>query len=298
MEEVHPKVVVTGGAGFIGSSLVEALIHMGATVIVIDNLCSGTLENLFNFLDNPNLIFVKADLKKLPETFNVFNDCDIVFHLAANSDVQIGSSNTKIDFEDNLLATYNVLERIRRSKTCRKVLFTSTSTVYGDATQIPTPENYGQSNPISVYGASKLACESLILGYSNMFGIKSAIVRLANIIGPKSNHGIIYDLVEKLRLNLSTLEVLGDGKQDKSYLYIDDCINAIIVAYLSLEYNNSRIFNVGSEDKIDVRTVVHLIMQEMRVDHVKINFNLKTNDGRGWPGDVKYMLLDSSKIRH
>jgi UDP-glucose 4-epimerase len=293
----HTKLAVTGSAGFIGSSLVEALISRGATVVAIDSLCNSSLENIRHLLDNPNFIFVKADLKNLPDTFDVLDDCDAVFHLAANSDVRIGSFDTKIDFDNNLLATYNLLEKVRCSKSCRKILFTSTSTVYGDATQIPTPENYDQLIPVSLYGASKLACESLISGYSHIFGFQSAILRLANIVGPRNYHGIIFDFVRKLCVDPNSLEVLGDGKQNKSYLYVDDCIEAILATYLSLENNNIQIFNVGSEDKIDVFTIAHIITQEIGLDFVEIKCNCESKDGRGWRGDVKCMLLDSSKIK-
>jgi UDP-glucose 4-epimerase len=293
------KVAITGGAGFIGSALAEALVDTGANVIVIDNLCTGSLEHLTHLLDNPKFTFVKADLQNLPDTFNVIEDCDAVFHLAANPDVRIGFSDTRIDFDNNLLATYNLLEKIRRSRSCRKMIFTSTSTVYGDAEQIPTPEDYGPLVPISLYGASKLACESLISGYSHMFGFKSGILRLANIIGPASNHGVIIDFVRKLRLSPHLLEVLGDGKQNKSYLYIDDCIRAILLAYQSLDDKDKiiQIFNVGSEDKIEVSAIARIIAQEMRLDDLEINTRARADGGRGWSGDVKYMQLDTSKIK-
>jgi UDP-glucose 4-epimerase len=293
------KVAITGGAGFIGSALAEALVDSGVSVIVIDNLCTGSLDNLAHLLSNPNFTFVKADLRNLPDTFNVIEDCDAVFHLAANPDVRIGSSDTRIDFDNNLLATYNLLEKIRKSRSCRKMIFTSTSTVYGDAEQIPTPEDYGPLIPISLYGASKLACESLISGYSHMFGFKSAILRLANIIGPASNHGVIFDFVRKLRLDPHLLEVLGDGKQNKSYLYIDDCISAILLAYQSLDDKdkNVQIFNVGSEDRIEVSAIARIIAQEMALNNLEIHCRSRVNGGRGWSGDVKYMQLDTSKIK-
>ena len=295
------KIAVTGGAGFIGSALAKALVDTGVNVTVIDNLCTGSLKNLTHLLDNPNFTFVKADLTKLPDAFNVIEqDCDAVFHLAAHPDVRIGSSDTKIDFDNNLLATYNLLEKIRKSRTCKKMIFTSTSTVYGDAEQIPTPEDYGPLIPISLYGASKLACESLISGYSHMFGFKSAILRLANIIGPTSNHGVIFDFVRKLRLNPHFLEVLGDGKQNKSYLHIEDCIRAILLAYQSLDHKdkkNIQIFNVGSEDRIEVSAIAHIIAQEMELDDLEIYSRSMVNGGKGWSGDVKYMQLDTSKIK-
>jgi UDP-glucose 4-epimerase len=281
--------------------LAEALISRGAKVIAIDNLYNGKLENIAHMLDHPKFVFVRADLKNLPGSFDVLGDCETVFHLAANADVQIGSFDTNLDFDNNLLATRNLLEKIRKSRSCPKIIFTSTSTVYGEAKQIPTPEDYGPMMPISLYGASKLACESLISGYSHMFGFRSGILRLANIVGPFSLHGVTFDLLEKLRLDPYRLEVLGDGKQNKSYLYVNDCIKAILLVHRHLDNNDStkniQIFNVGSEDKVDVFTIIHIIAQEIGIKDIEVNCSHKLNDGRGWLGDVKDMLLDTSKIK-
>jgi UDP-glucose 4-epimerase len=296
------NIAITGGAGFIGRSLAEVLISSGANVIAIDNLSSGKLENIAHMLDHPNFFFVKADLKDLPDCSDIFDDCEAVFHLAANADVRIGSSDTNLDFDNNLLATRNLLEEIRKSRSCTKIIFTSTSTVYGEAKQVPTPEDYGKMMPISLYGASKLACESLISGYSHLFGFKSAILRLANIVGPFSHHGIIFDFLKKLRLDPYRLEVLGDGKQNKSYLYISDCIRAILLVYRYLDNNDSsnnniEVFNIGSEDNVDVFTIIDIIAKEFGFKDVEIDCSRELNDGRGWLGDVKYMLLDTSKIK-
>lgn len=290
------KVLVTGGAGFIGSSLVESLIRNDTRVAVIDNLSSGSLENISHLLEHPRFTFIKGDLLNLSDIREALESSDAVFHLAANPDARIGSSNTRIDFENNLLATYNLLEAVRRSRSCRKVIFTSTSTVYGDAEQIPTPEEYGPLKPISLYGASKLACESLISGYSHMFGIQSVILRLANIVGPRSGHGVIFDFIRKLHHNPHILEVLGDGTQCKSYLHIDDCTRAIIIAS-ELFDGNVEIYNVGSEDRIEVLAIANIVAEEMGFDCVEIRCKPTLHEGRGWTGDVKHMLLDISKIK-
>jgi UDP-glucose 4-epimerase len=223
------RVLVTGGAGFIGSHLVDALMARGYEVVVLDNLSNGSLKNITAWINDPRFTFVKGDLLRSSNIINVVKDCDVIFHLAANPEVRVGVVDTRIDYEQNILATYNLLEAMRKSCNCKRIVFASTSTVYGEAEVIPTPEDYGPLQPISLYGASKLACESLISGYAHMFGFKSVICRLANITGPRSNHGVIYDFVKKLSENPRVLKVLGDGTQCKSYLYVQDCVEAFLL---------------------------------------------------------------------
>ncbi|MGD1835094.1 MAG: NAD-dependent epimerase/dehydratase family protein [Nitrososphaeraceae archaeon] len=294
----YRQVAITGGAGFIGSSLAKRLINFGIKVVVIDNLSSGKIENLYSVIEHPNFTFIKEDLCNLSQDFDILKGCDVVFHLAANPDVRTGSSNTQVDFDNNILATYNLLNNIKKNNYCKNIIFTSTSAVYGDATIIPTPETYGPLMPISLYASSKLACESLISAYSHMFGFRSAILRFANVIGPTSNHGVIFDFIQKLKKDSSCLEILGDGNQTKSYLYIDDCLDAILLDYNKLSVNRVNIFNVGSDDKINVFNIANTIFKEMNIqDTVRIRHKYPVNQGRGWIGDVKYMLLDTSKIK-
>jgi UDP-glucose 4-epimerase len=292
----YQKVMVTGGAGFIGSSLVEELITRGKKVVVLDNLSSGNLENISHLLENSNLVFVEDDLSDPDKICKALEGCQIVFHLAASPDVRIGLSNTRIDFENNVVTTYNLLEAMRKTSTCKNIVFTSTSTIYGNAKKIPTPERYGPLKPISLYGSSKLACESYISGYSHMFGFGSAILRFANIIGPKSNHGVIFDFKKKLDNDPDFLEILGDGTQNKSYLYIDDCINGILTVSESLE-DETEIFNIGSENQVDVFTIANLVTKEMGLENVEIKLKSILKDGGGWLGDVKNMQLDVKKIK-
>ena len=178
----------------------------------------------------------------------------------------------------------------------KTVLFTSSSTVYGEASRIPTPEDYAPLKPISVYGSSKLACEALIVGYAYAYGFKAVIYRLANIIGPRSTHGVVYDFVRKLRKNPRELEVLGDGTQTKSYLFIDDCVDAMLVGLEKAE-SQVEVFNIGSEDQIDVKTIANIVISEMGLKNVRLRFTGGVNGGRGWVGDVKNMLLETSRIK-
>lgn len=284
------RILVTGGAGFIGSHLVDKLIELGNEVIVLDNLSSGKKEFIQKHFKNPNFKFYKVDLLK--EKINdYFKNVDEVWHLAANPDVRAALKDTKIDINQNILLTHNVLEAMRENDV-KKIFFTSSSTVYGEANKIPTPENYSPLMPISLYGSTKLACEALISSYCKTFDLNGIVFRLANIVGPRSTHGIIHDFINKLMKNPVELEILGDGNQRKSYLYIDDCIDAMITASENLK-GEFDVYNVGSEDWITVKEIAKIVCKKL-----KLNPEFKfTGEERGWKGDVPKMLLDISKIK-
>jgi len=276
------KVLVTGGAGFIGSHLVDVLVNDNK-VTVIDNLSSGKREYV-----NPKADFIEANLLT-DRIEDFFGEKNIVFHLAANPDVRIGAKNTKIHLEQNLMVTYKVLE-VMRKKGVKNIVFTSSSTVYGEA-PIPTPEDYGPLIPISLYGASKLACEALICSYCYTFDFQAWIYRFANVVGERSNHGVIYDFINKLRANPEELEILGNGDQTKSYIYIDDCVEAMLYGLKANEKVN--IFNIGSEDQITIKEIAETVGEEMGLKP-----QLKYTGGeRGWKGDVPIMLLSIEKLK-
>lgn len=283
------RILVTGGAGFIGSHLVDKLIKEGNEVIALDNLSSGKKEFIQQHFINSKFKFYEVDL--LTDKIDTyFLNVDEVWHLAANPDVRAALHDTRIDINQNILVTYNVLEAMRKNDV-KKIVFTSSSTVYGEAKQIPTPEDYAPLLPISLYGASKLACETLISAYCHTFDMKAVIFRLANIVGQMPTHGVIYDFVQKLRKNPNKLEILGDGNQKKSYLYIDDCIEAMLLA--NIFKKPVEIFNIGSEDWITVKEIAEIIAKKMN-SSPKFKF---TGGERGWKGDVPFMLLDVSKIK-
>ncbi|MEM2249196.1 MAG: NAD-dependent epimerase/dehydratase family protein [Candidatus Bathyarchaeia archaeon] len=290
------KILVTGGAGFIGSHLVDRLCKMGKDVIVFDNLSSGTIENVRKWLGSPGFRFIRGDLLSLEEVVKSINGCDTVFHLAANPEVRVGSENPQIHYEQNVLTTFNLLEAIRKVGVVKTLVFTSSSTVYGDAETIPTPEDYAPLKPLSTYGASKLAAEALISAYANTYGFKAIIYRLANIVGLRSQHGVIYDFIKRLRENPKRLEILGDGTQMKSYLHVEDCVDAILIG---LEASNERvsIFNVGSEDQIVVREIADIVCAKMGLKNVQYVFTGGVDGGRGWKGDVKVMLLNIKRLK-
>lgn len=284
------RAIVTGGAGFIGSHLVDRLVSLGLNVKVLDNLSTGSLENLKQSIDK--IEFVRGDITNLDDIADAFKDIDVVFHLAANPEVRIGDPN--IHFKQNVLGTCNVLEAVRFSS-IKYLVFTSSSTVYGDATVIPTVESYGPLKPISLYGAAKLAAESLISAYSYTFKFKSVVYRLANVVGPRLKHGVIYDFIEKLKKNSNELEILGDGTQSKSYLWIGDCIDGMLTGLNDVK-DFFEVYNLGSMDRVDVATIARIVVEEMGLGNVTFRCTGGVNGGRGWIGDVKYMLLDTSKL--
>jgi len=289
-------VLVTGGAGFIGSHVVDALMISGARVRVIDNLSGGTLDNIKRWIGEDSFEFIKGDLLNDRDLRGVINGCEVIFHLAANPEVKLGFSSPHIHFEQNVVATYRLLERLRNSETLDLLIFTSSSTVYGDAEEIPTSEDYGPLKPISVYGAAKLASEALISSFAHNFGFRAVICRLANIVGPRSRHGVIYDFIMKLQKNPRELEILGDGTQKKSYLYVDDFISALPIIMKNIS-SKVEVFNVGSEDWVDVKRIAEIIVEEMNLGDVVFRFTGGVNGGRGWKGDVKYMLLSVEKLK-
>ncbi len=291
------KAIVTGGAGFIGSYIVEELLSKGYEVIVIDDMSSGSRENLRRVIDDPNLRIVEADLKEPNNTWiDEFKSAEIVFHYAANPEVRVSSINPRIHFNENLLTTFNVLEASRQGSV-KYIVFASTSTVYGDAKKLPTPEDYHPLEPISVYGSVKLASEYLHITYSKLYGLKSLIIRYANVIGPRSNHGVIYDFILKLKKNPRRLEILGDGTQRKSYIYVADAVNGtLFLLEKFLERGRDyEIYNIGNTDWVTVREIADIVVEEMGLENVEYVYKPMTSDGRGWPGDVKIMLLDISK---
>jgi UDP-glucose 4-epimerase len=287
------KALVTGGCGFIGSHLVDYLVGEGSEVDVLDDLSAGHIGNIEKWESYAKCRFVRKDL--LTDELSIPTDCETIYHLAANPDVRIGSSSPKIHFDQNIVATYRLLEATRKSN-AEKFVFSSTSTVYGEAEQIPTSEDYGPLKPISTYGGSKLACEALISSYSYTYGIKSTIFRLANIIGSRSTHGIIFDLLQKLRNNPIELEILGDGSQTKSYLHVQDCVEGILTGNRR-SHSQVSIFNTGSEDQINVMKIAEIVCREAGFPGVKYKLYPATSDGRGWLGDVRFMRLDVSRLK-
>ncbi|MDD5144102.1 NAD-dependent epimerase/dehydratase family protein [Methanoregula sp.] len=283
--------VVTGGAGFIGSHLVDALVALGDRVVVIDSLVPGREETIAAHLRSGKVQLVKKDL--LGDGWqDALNGADRVYHLAADPDVRQSAMTPDPTFRNNIVATYRVLEAMR-AHSVPELVFTSTSTVYGNASVIPTPETYAPLEPVSVYGASKLACEALISAYSHSFSMRSWQFRFANIIGSRSGHGVITDFVRKLKENPKELEILGNGKQTKSYLEVTECIRAMEFA-IAHARDPVNTFNIGSEDWIDVVAIADIVTETMGLKGVHYRF---TGGELGWVGDVPKMQLSIEKLK-
>lgn len=282
------RIVVTGGAGFLGSHLVDRLVEEGHEVVVVDNLSSGRRE----FVNREAVLHVR-DLKD--PAWGVGIDGDVVFHFAANPEVRLSTTEPQVHFNENILATFHVLEWARQTGV-KTVVFASSSTVYGDAGVIPTPEEEPY-RPISVYGAAKAAGEIMCGTYARLYGVKCLAVRYANIIGPRLRHGVIYDFIMKLKKNPKVLEVLGDGTQSKSYLYVRDAVEATLAAWRKFEESglDYLALNVGNVDSVRVLEIAKIVAEVLGLAP-EIKLVPATPDGRGWPGDVKYMTLSISKL--
>jgi len=292
---MHDKIaLVTGGAGFIGSHIVDYLIRHGWYVRVVDNLSSGRIENLEHVKDNPNLEIAIVDLKDQKTIHKIIEDVKVVFHYAANPEVRVSTTHPRIHFNENIVATFNLLEAMRESSV-KYLVFASSSSVYGEPNTIPVPED-APLKPVSVYGASKVACEALIQVYSKLYGIKSVILRYANVIGPRLRHGVVYDFVQKLAKEPGKLEILGDGTQIRSFIYIDDAITATMLALNKLN-KQLEIYNVASEDWITIKQVADIVVETMGLKNVTYVYKPVLH-GIGWPGDVKRISLDISKLKN
>ncbi len=284
------KILVTGGAGFIGSHLVDRLAAEGHQVRVIDNLSSGRLENLAHRRDAEVII---GDLKNPQDVQKAVRGVDAVFHFAANPEVRVSTTNPDIHFNENVVATFNLLEAMRKNDVTQLV-FASSSSVYGEPDEIPVDEN-APLRPVSVYGASKAACEHLIHAYAKLYGFRAVALRYANVVGPRLRHGVIWDFVNKLRKNPHELEILGDGKQVRSYIYIDDAVEATVLAWKKTA-DTYAVYNVAAEDWITVDEVADLVIEAMGLTNVKKTYKPVLH-GIGWPGDVKKIALKIDKIK-
>ena len=284
------KYFVTGGAGFIGSHLVDKLIQMGE-VKVYDNLSSGKKEFIQHHFSNPEFSFVCVDLLDLDKLKKEMAGFDAVFHLAANPDASLGIKNTDLDLKQETIATYNVLESMRINN-IKKIIFSSSGTIYGETPVIPLPEDYGPVLPISLYGAGKVASEALITAFCNTFDMQCWIYRFANIVGDRGTHGVIYDFIHKLKKNPKELLILGDGTQEKPYLWVEDCVEGMIFGF---KHSSSQInlFNLGTNSSIDVNSIARMVVEEMGLENVKFKY---TGGNRGWRGDVPQVRFDVKKM--
>ena len=290
------KAFVTGGAGFIGSHLVSRLLESGNAdqVVVYDNFTSGQRSYLQALTNDRRLSVVEADLKDAGRVQEAMVGCDTIFHLAANPDIAKAITQPDIDFWEGTYLTQNVLEAMRQTGATH-IFYTSGSGVYGEDPAVDFPESYGPCIPISTYGASKLASESLIAAYCHMFGLVARVFRFANVVGPRQTHGVGYDFIRRLKMDSTALRILGDGTQRKSYVHVDDVLEAIfLVAAKAIK--PYEVFNVATDDYVTVRQIADLAvaMAGLRPEEVRYDF---TGGDRGWKGDVPIVRFDCSKIK-
>ena len=283
--------IVTGCAGFIGSNLVDRLLLLGHKVVGIDNFSTGQRRFLEGALRHPEFRLVEADLLDLPALTAAMEGGDCVFHLAANADVRFGTDHPRRDLEQNTIATYNVLEAMRANG-IKRVAFSSTGSVYGEATVVPTPETAPFPIQTSLYGASKLAGEGLIAAYCEGFGFQSWIFRFVSILGERYTHGHVFDFYKQLKRDPDHLRVLGNGKQRKSYLHVQDCIDAVLLAVDRAD-DKVNVFNLGVDSYCQVDDSIGWICDALKLAPRRDY----TGGDRGWIGDNAFIFLDTAKIR-
>ena len=285
------RVLVTGAAGFIGSSLTDRLLSLGHTVIGVDNLSTGQPEFLVNAKKNPLFTLREHDLLDLDALVESAAGVDLVVHFAANADVRFGPDHPRRDLEQNIIATWNVLEAMRRNGV-KRIAFSSTGSVYGESPVIPTPEDAPFPVQTSLYGASKVSAEGLISAYCESFGFEGFIYRFVSILGERYTHGHVLDFYKSLAADPSRLRVLGNGKQRKSYLYVQDCLDAILLT-LDKAKDKVNLFNLGTNEYCQVTDSIGWITR-----HLGVNPQLDFTGGdRGWIGDNPFIFLETKKVR-
>ncbi len=282
---------VTGAAGFIGSSLVDRLLQDGHSVVGFDNFSTGRIEFLDSALKSARFRLERGDVLDLDRLIAAMQGCDFVFHLAANADVRFGLDHPRKDLDQNTIATWNVLEAMRVTGV-RRLAFSSTGSVYGEPHTFPTPEDAPFPIQTSLYGASKVAAESLICAYSEGFGMQSFIFRFVSILGERYTHGHVFDFYQQLTLHPERLDVLGDGRQRKSYLYVQDCLTAITTA-IQHASESVNIFNLGQDEYCEVNDSIGWISEHLGVQPEL----LYSGGNRGWVGDNPFIFLDCTRIR-
>lgn len=285
------KCIVTGCAGFIGSNLVDRLLTSGHEVLGIDNFSTGQIRFLENAMSHRGFQLCEADLKHPEQYAAQFADAEAVFHLAANADVRFGTEHPRRDLEENTIVTFNVLEAMR-AHGVKNILFSSTGSVYGEAAVIPTPEDGPFPVQTSLYGASKLAGEGMIAAYCEGFDMRAWIFRFVSILGERYTHGHVFDFYKKLKSDPTRLPVLGNGKQRKSYLYVQDCLDAILTAYEKAT-GRVNVFNLGVDNYCEVNDSIGWISEALGVTP-KLEYS---GGDRGWIGDNPFIFLDTARIR-
>ena len=293
MIDAKKRWFVTGGAGFIGSHVVDLLVSAGARVTVVDNFISSTDANIAHHVESGKITLLRQDLVDVEATTKAMEGHDIVWHLAANTDIPSGFTKHRLDLDNDVVATWSVLESMTKTGV-KDLIFSSTGAVYGESIQGTFAEKSGPLIPLSLYGAGKVASEAFISAYCNLFGIRAWMFRFGNVIGERTNHGIIYDFIAKLKKSPTKLEVLGTGKGEKNYFLVEECIHGMLWTYDKVRNGPFPVLvNLGTDSTSKIMEIAEIIIEEMGLKNVEYTF---TNTPRGWPGDQPVVLLDTTKI--
>lgn len=288
-----PAFMIVGGAGFIGSHVVHRLLEdPGAEVTVLDNFSSGSEEYLASALEDPRVRVVRGDIKELDLVVDAARGAHRVYHFAANPDIARAVTEPSIDFWEGTYLANNVLEACRMAGV-ERLTYASGSGVYGDLGEKAVHEDHGPMHPVSTYGASKLGCEAMVSAYCHMFGLRADVFRFANVVGDLQTHGVTYDFVRKLRTDPTRLEILGDGRQSKSYIHVEDVVDAMLLL-ASLDRPGFDVFNVGTGDYVTVAEIAEMTVAGLGLSNVELVY---TGGSRGWKGDVPVVRFDDSRIR-
>jgi UDP-glucose 4-epimerase len=283
---------IIGGAGFIGSTMADRLLEeYKVRVTIFDNFSSGREEFIQHNLSNPRFKVVKGDLLDFDSLRESMSGTDFVLHFASNSDIARSVAAPDLDLKQGIIATFNVLEAMRKNQ-IKLIAYSSGSGVYGDVGYNETSEDFGPLMPISMYGASKLACEGMISAFCHLYDMKAWIYRFANVVGRRQTHGVGYDFIRKLRKNPKELEILGNGSQSKSYIHVSDIIDAMLFVIRNAN-DKVNVFNVATSDYIEVNAIAKIVIEEMDLKNVKITY---TGGDRGWKGDVPIVRFNLNKI--
>ena len=285
------RIFVSGGAGFIGSHVVDRLLAERNSVTVFDDLSSGRKEFLTEHRQDPQFNLVVGDLLDLETLKSAIEGHDAVFHFAANPDARRGIADTTLDLRLETLATYDVLEAMRCNG-IRRIVFASSGTIYGETPVIPLAEDYGPVLPISLYGAGKVASEGLISAFCHTFDMQAWIFRFGNVVGKRTTHGVIFDFLNKLKVNSAELEILGDGTQCKPYLHVEECVDGLLYGFSNAS-DRVNVLNLGPSTATDVKTIATELVAQLGLKNVLFKY---TGGDRGWPGDVPQVRFDNTKM--
>jgi UDP-glucose 4-epimerase len=292
-DDAKKKWFVTGGAGFIGSHVVDLLVSAGCQVTVFDDLSLSSDHYIAEYVRSGKITFIQKNLLDLDAVIEAMKGHDIVWHLAANTDIPSGFTKHRIDLDNDVIVTWNVLEAMVKTGV-KQMLFSSTGAVYGESIEGAFKESSGPLIPVSLYGAGKIASEAFISAYCGLFGLEVWMFRFGNVIGGRTTHGIIFDFIAKLKKSPTELEVLGTGKGEKNYFLAEDCIQGMLFTHHRLNKGPFPVLvNLGTDSTSKIMDIAKIIIEEMCLEGVKFRY---TGTPRGWPGDQPVVLLDTTKI--